>query len=379
MRSMMRNRRGATMVLVAVLLTVLLGFGAFAVDLTQQTTFRSELQRASDAAALAGAVQLTKPNYDQADEQASAFSGYNKVMGQNPTVNALDYGTWANNTFTRLGCSPGCSTTDAQGANAFRVIVSGTGGPILSQFVGRVGQFSMQTQAVAIVANSIIQTNCLKPFAVDYRTLTGALNTARNQPGLSLTRDLDATDLNIMRTNPTALKVCLKEGSGQATCSNPGARYPGNFNIVNLDPGDGGANDYEANISSCSAQQVGIGSHLEVETGNKVGKTITGKNAWCAQFGSSPCTMKAALWLNPSPGNSTATTGKNCKNGQTGSGWCREVKLLGSFVITSAGDQGNGGNAGAVIEGYFTALVTNGTIGGTGSPAGPLDRLVLVQ
>ena len=48
-------RRGAVVVLVAVSLVVILGFGALAIDLGQLYLARAELQRAADAAALAGA------------------------------------------------------------------------------------------------------------------------------------------------------------------------------------------------------------------------------------------------------------------------------------------------------------------------------------
>jgi Flp pilus assembly pilin Flp len=53
-----RNEKGATAVLVAVLLIVLLSFAALAIDIGYLTVTRNQLQNVSDAAALAGARQL---------------------------------------------------------------------------------------------------------------------------------------------------------------------------------------------------------------------------------------------------------------------------------------------------------------------------------
>ena len=53
-----RERKGSVVVLVAVLMVVLLGFGAFAVDVAQMQAYKSELRRTADAAALAAAKEL---------------------------------------------------------------------------------------------------------------------------------------------------------------------------------------------------------------------------------------------------------------------------------------------------------------------------------
>lgn len=53
-----RQRAGATLVLVAILVAILLGMVAFVVDLSYLSAKRSQLQSAADAAALAGATSL---------------------------------------------------------------------------------------------------------------------------------------------------------------------------------------------------------------------------------------------------------------------------------------------------------------------------------
>jgi len=51
-----RNRRGVTAVLVVLIATVMMGIAAFAIDLSRMYAYQSELQRAADAAAHAGAA-----------------------------------------------------------------------------------------------------------------------------------------------------------------------------------------------------------------------------------------------------------------------------------------------------------------------------------
>src|SRR3954469_21108041 len=121
-----KNRKGATLVLVALAMTVMLGFGAMAIDLSQMGAYRSELQRAADAGAHAGAIQLTKTRYDSAAAIATTFSTANEVFGSAPIVDLVEYGTWnnASGTFTVL-CANGvaCSAASVKTADAVRITI----------------------------------------------------------------------------------------------------------------------------------------------------------------------------------------------------------------------------------------------------------------
>jgi Mg-chelatase subunit ChlD len=74
-------RRGTTMVLVAVFLTVIVGVAAFAVDLGMVTLLRSQIQNAVDAAALAAVLQLNQdPSaIEQAENLAREYVQRNRV------------------------------------------------------------------------------------------------------------------------------------------------------------------------------------------------------------------------------------------------------------------------------------------------------------
>jgi Flp pilus assembly protein TadG len=375
-----KNRKGATLVLVALSMTVLLGFAAFGVDLSQMGAYRSELQRAADAGAHAGAIQLTKTRYDSAAAIASSFATSNVVFGKVPTVDLVEYGTWnnANGTFTVI-CSTGvtCSAATVKTADAIRITVHGSGTNIFAGILGFFG-FTITTKAVGWAAPTVATSGCVKPFAAPYKMLTVALNRARGLPdSYSPTRfPLEQADLDVIRDNPTSLTVCLKQGSTgtQCTAAQAGTSYPGNYQAVDLNPGDNGASDYQANIAA-GCFSAGPGDALFAESGNMAGPTSSGKDAWCANFAVGNCVMKAALYESVAPVGTVATNGQTCTKGAeqaNGSGWCYVIKMVGSFIVTDA--SGNGSNA--KIMGYFTNSIDSGPIGGT---KGTLQRPVIAQ
>lgn len=89
-----RNQRGAVIPLVALLLVVIVVSVAFVVDLGHVHNVKGELQRAVDAAALAGARQL--PVAAKVDAVAIATAAQNTADGEAVTINAEDVilGIW---------------------------------------------------------------------------------------------------------------------------------------------------------------------------------------------------------------------------------------------------------------------------------------------
>ena len=84
-----RNDRGATIVLVALMLAALLGIAALAIDVGMLYNARAEAQRAADAAALAGAGSLLAvPDDERARSIAIEFGNENRVQGD--PVEVLD-------------------------------------------------------------------------------------------------------------------------------------------------------------------------------------------------------------------------------------------------------------------------------------------------
>lgn len=107
------KRRGATLVLICILMIVLVAMVAFAVDVGRVYLVRSQLQSAVDSGALAASLQLRNdPNdIDAAVAAAEDFVQHNRV-GWLTTVPdsaiTVQTGSWdsATNTFTAGGISP---------------------------------------------------------------------------------------------------------------------------------------------------------------------------------------------------------------------------------------------------------------------------------
>src|SRR5580704_16624309 len=87
MRGHLNNsrRHGVAIIYVIVVLIVMIGFCSFAVDLGRVQTAKTELRRATDAAARAGIANLTMvngvPNTSNVNSAAITMAGNNKCDG----------------------------------------------------------------------------------------------------------------------------------------------------------------------------------------------------------------------------------------------------------------------------------------------------------
>src|SRR6478672_4385169 len=96
----MKSRRGSTLVLVALMLTALMGVAAIAADIGRFYVVAGELQTSADAAALKGAsvLQFTTANFaSTVDDSVIAFaSTTNRADGSSVVISAadVDVGFW---------------------------------------------------------------------------------------------------------------------------------------------------------------------------------------------------------------------------------------------------------------------------------------------
>jgi len=97
-----RNQRGATLVIVTLLLFVFLGIAALAIDLGRIHVIKNELQNAADAGALAGAQVLYMNNGEQVNDQA------NRVAFETATGNK------SNNLAVEVNWTAGTNLGDVQ-------------------------------------------------------------------------------------------------------------------------------------------------------------------------------------------------------------------------------------------------------------------------
>lgn len=189
-----RDRRGSIVVLVAVLMVVLLGFGAFAVDVSQMQAYKSELRRTADAAALAAAKELLAPNPSNALAMASTFVTANPVMGTTAEIVEVAYGTYDPTSSSFIAAVPTV-------ANAFRITVRSSGDFYLAQLIG--GR-DFEVTATATAWLPVTARPCAAPWAlleadIDLVALGGLTDAA-----------LRGTPLNLT-PGPNSLAYILKE------------------------------------------------------------------------------------------------------------------------------------------------------------------------
>ncbi len=106
-RMILLRRRGGTLVLFTVLLVLVIGMAAFAIDLARVQLVRSQLQSAVDAGALAGGLQLKRDPEDSDAARAAAeqFIQLNQVgFSGNVVSGAIDVeiGQWNSDTMQFL-------------------------------------------------------------------------------------------------------------------------------------------------------------------------------------------------------------------------------------------------------------------------------------
>ena len=170
------NQRGVTAILVAILLVVLVGFTALAIDIGHLVLARNELQNAADAGALAGARFLYNEDGTEVNEDANqtAYNAATANMSENLAVEVLcDFennsgdvqrGHWsfATRTFTpNNSLDPvdlwNASTEELDNntyfINAIRVVTRRQSHPVASFFARIFGHqgFQVSTEAIAYI------------------------------------------------------------------------------------------------------------------------------------------------------------------------------------------------------------------------------------
>jgi Flp pilus assembly protein TadG len=150
-----RNRRGAVLVLMTILVVVLLGMAAFAVDLAYLQLARVELRAATDAAAKAAAASLrTSQNTTTATSRAQAVALLNQVNGKGHQIAAsqLEFGQVAYQTNGTWKFQPGASPYYSVRVNG--ALTSGSSAGRVSSFFGRIfGVTGYDTTQMAVASH----------------------------------------------------------------------------------------------------------------------------------------------------------------------------------------------------------------------------------
>lgn len=108
-RARKSSRRGNYALMFGLAMTVMLGFGAFAIDLSYLRLAQDQVQDVADAASQAAMITLKRGGTTaQATDSANLMLAQNVVGGSHPRLVSIVFGVWdeANGTFTETSVAP---------------------------------------------------------------------------------------------------------------------------------------------------------------------------------------------------------------------------------------------------------------------------------
>ena len=263
------NRRGATLVVVAIILSVILGLAALAVDMSRMYAFKSQLKTLADAAALSEVVDMNNSAvYTDANANAIALAATNRLTGGATATLAsqnISYVIWDFN------ADPSTQVpTPSTWANANAVMVSPSypAAWTLAKMFG-VTSKTLSTSSVAARMYSSA-SSCLMPIAVPYITLINALNAVLGT-SYTISHVLNESDIaNLSRTGEVKLDW------------SKGATTPGNFGWLQV---SSGKNENQVmQDTNCASDTYAIGNPVAGTTG-AFNSNSTGIDFLCGNSG----------------------------------------------------------------------------------------------
>lgn len=257
-----RSERGVVSILFALLLPLLLGFGAFAVDYPFLLVARSEMQTVADAAAMAGARYLGEggvPNWDIAIAQAQTALNRNLVAGKSITQASIQVGYWDTSS-NRVGLQLLPMSPAKTDVPAISVAISRSpgqnGGEINTVFANFFGANSLPVSVTAVSARSgpsTMGTNVVFPLIFSQCMYNQYWNSASTPPGPKL-------DTN---GQPFKFQIGSKTDTG---CTASGTKFPTGAWAA-TSSGDLTSSKLESLVGSRLTQSLSIGDQIFANTG----------------------------------------------------------------------------------------------------------------
>ena len=171
-RSRGASRKGAIIVLTALLLIVMLAMISFAIDVGCMTLVRTELQVAADAAATAGAAALVG-GPASAKTAAQTFGSANKAAGTSVSIIAQDIvlGTWESKTLTFTPAADADAELNDDSVKVTCICAASRGNAAKFYFANIFGKSTFDQRAVAIA--QLRRKRCSRIVGIDYVTIQG--------------------------------------------------------------------------------------------------------------------------------------------------------------------------------------------------------------
>jgi type II secretory pathway pseudopilin PulG len=302
------RQHGSVMLMFVLMLPILLGFTALAVDFSRVLLAKQELQNAADAAALAGAAGLDDPggetpyNWTAANNGARQFIGKNPVSGRVLTDGTVTVG------YTRPGdplktiyspYEPGIQPFDVPSVRVdLSLSVGQNGGPLNLLFGPLLGTPSMNINAFAIASAyppgyaaagslfPIVLNRCLYDLYWDYTTRSPKLDPATKKPYVINVGSVYGTTCNsgqwttfntVLNDVPSVLNLIANGnpvalGIGNQTYIQTGVEasvyksvpYPKNVAVLVVDKVNPGSNSTIVAIAAFQIQGTTTGSNKQV-------------------------------------------------------------------------------------------------------------------
>jgi len=258
------GNRGQVLLVFLGALLALLGVTALGIDVGYLYTARHELQRCTDAGALAGASAFLSGAWTDgatrsvADGRARTFAAKDKVVAA-----ILSAGSEVAVAFP---------SQDRVRVDATRNV---------SLFFARLFLGPTKTvTAYSIAEASVVDTNVrgLKPWGIPY-PWEDTNGNGLYDPGETVHRDCPEGVLDLSRYFCPGTRVILKIGTPQNSPKSPDGlpslqQEPGHFFALDFD--GSGASGYRQGIEGESTYPVSVGDSIALETGNMVGPTVQG-------------------------------------------------------------------------------------------------------
>lgn len=273
------NRRGAVGLVMALSLVVVIGFAALGVDLAYMHYKRSDLQKAADAAALAGASALLSHRGSPA-----AIKNIILDIGRS-NLTAVDTPASAINSNDIAFYVNGKLQSDADEVEVRVMREEARNNPVDLFFANVLG--IKQTDLGAMARAGIVflcSTKCIKPFIVPTKftwdDFADPSNKYYGNGELDVDSDAEMATINVLGYDQTDIgtQVTLKFGNPKDTI------VPSHYSPINLPPVNKGnpvtgASAYKENIAGCEGSNnvlVELNDEMSLEPGNMSGPTEAG-------------------------------------------------------------------------------------------------------
>ncbi len=289
-----QREKGVIAILIALLLPIMIGFGAFAVDFSYRFLVRSELQNAADATALAAAsclfgrancgnLNASKPDWNTARQSAIDYVSKNSSENTQLADVAVEYGYW-NITGTPAGLQSLPKTPGNNDLAAIKVTISkdnsANGGPVKTFLAPILGIYSkpLSATAVAVVPYPTSSgTGALFPVAITKCLYDDYWDNTNKKPKIANAKNIDGFDLPQTVGEPYIFKVT----SSLHTCGCEAGQWS------SLDTDSNSTSTIRDLIMNGNSTDIAVGEKIWIQPGTKT--TLYSDVNNCSAAGNKSC------------------------------------------------------------------------------------------